>query len=165
MTAPRRRTRTGSTPTRPNASVFTPHRRHRRLLGASTVDPRLVGRGLWCRVRGRESSRRPRRSASGTSRTAFSNTIHLVGVGRKAEPLSGRPACEQPAGFTNGVQGGGWCRPASEIPAFSGLLGRRHGLPRHAAINATNGQLVSTYPDPFTAPTGPGRYMGSTRAA
>jgi prepilin-type processing-associated H-X9-DG protein len=58
------------------------------------------------------------------------------------------------------VQGGGWCRPASEIPSFSGSSADGTTFPGPFAINCTNGQQVSTYPDPYYGTNGTGSVYG-----
>ena len=90
----------------------------------------------------------------------LSNTIHLVESAGKPNLYRAGRLVSSPPGFTNGVQGGGWCRPASEIPAFAGSSADGTVFPGTTAINATNGQIVSTYPDPFYGTDGTGAVYG-----
>jgi prepilin-type N-terminal cleavage/methylation domain-containing protein/prepilin-type processing-associated H-X9-DG protein len=58
------------------------------------------------------------------------------------------------------VQGGGWSRPASEIALLSGSSPDGTILPGPCGINCTNGQQVTTYPDPFWGVNGTGQIYG-----
>ena len=47
------------------------------------------------------------------------------------------------------VNGGGWSRPGGEIAWLRGSSADGTVFPGPVAINATNGQQLSVYPDPF----------------
>src|SRR5262249_42499707 len=87
----------------------------------------------------------------------LSNTIHLT-------ESAGKPDLYQ-AGKVVGlapnphVQGGGWCRPASEVPYVIGLdsTGTAAGT---QGINAANGFEVTAYPDPKFVTDGTGQIYG-----
>jgi len=86
----------------------------------------------------------------------LSNTIHITESAGKPSLYRAGKLVSSPPGFSNGVQGGGWCRPASEIPSFSGSSPDGTVFPGTSAINCTNGQQVTTYPDPYYGTDGTG---------
>jgi prepilin-type N-terminal cleavage/methylation domain-containing protein/prepilin-type processing-associated H-X9-DG protein len=66
----------------------------------------------------------------------LSNTIHLTESASKPDRyLNGKLV--QAASGSNRINGGGWCRPASDIPAPD----------QSSPINVTNGFTISGYPD------------------
>ena len=58
------------------------------------------------------------------------------------------------------VNGGGWCRPASELNVLRGASGDGTTFPGASAINVTNGKLLDGYPDPFSNVDGTGQMYG-----
>jgi prepilin-type N-terminal cleavage/methylation domain-containing protein len=84
----------------------------------------------------------------------LSNTIHLTeSAGKPDRYVNGKLV--QPANVGTRVNGGGWCRPASDVTAPDGLAA--DGVtPGTQGINVTNGYLLSGYPDSRynTDPTG-----------
>jgi prepilin-type N-terminal cleavage/methylation domain-containing protein len=58
------------------------------------------------------------------------------------------------------VQGGGWCRPASEVPSLSGSSADGLTIPGSCPFNCTNGQQVTAYPDPYYGTDGTGQFYG-----
>ncbi|HVK09461.1 MAG TPA: DUF1559 domain-containing protein [Gemmataceae bacterium] len=84
----------------------------------------------------------------------LSNTIHLTeSAGKPERYVNGKLV--QAANLATRVNGGGWCRPASDITAPDGLAA--DGVsPGSQGINVTNGFLLSGYPDSRfnTDPTG-----------
>jgi prepilin-type processing-associated H-X9-DG protein len=54
------------------------------------------------------------------------------------------------------VEGGAWCRPASEL-WLSGSTPDGTSIPGPCALNCTNGQQVGTYPDPYYGVDGTGQ--------
>jgi prepilin-type processing-associated H-X9-DG protein len=58
------------------------------------------------------------------------------------------------------VNGGGWSRPGSEIAWLRGSSADGTVFPGPVAINATNGQQVTAYPDPFYGVDGTGQVYG-----
>jgi prepilin-type N-terminal cleavage/methylation domain-containing protein/prepilin-type processing-associated H-X9-DG protein len=87
----------------------------------------------------------------------LSNTIHLTeSAGKPDLYQGGRLIGTAPTAY---VQGGGWCRPASDVPYLTGLnpTGSAAGT---QGINATNGFQVTTYPDPRFGTDGTGQIYG-----
>jgi prepilin-type N-terminal cleavage/methylation domain-containing protein/prepilin-type processing-associated H-X9-DG protein len=79
----------------------------------------------------------------------LSNTIHLTESAAKPDRyLNGRLV--QAASNGNRVNGGGWCRPASDIPAPEST----------SAISVTNGFAISGYPDSKYGTDGTGQIYG-----
>jgi prepilin-type N-terminal cleavage/methylation domain-containing protein/prepilin-type processing-associated H-X9-DG protein len=116
--------------------------------GIYGIDPRLVTAGLV-------ASADPAGGAiSKTVKLRFadfsdglSNTLHVTeSAGRPNLWRNGLRVGSAPARRLNG---GGWCRPASEIPYLTGSSADGTTFPGTAAINVTNGQEQTTYPDPF----------------
>jgi prepilin-type N-terminal cleavage/methylation domain-containing protein len=142
-----------------NASAFTPIVATGDYSGIYSVDPRLVAAGLGI-VPGDGIVSKTQRVRFGDISDGLSNTIHIVESAGKPSLYRAGRLVSSPPGFTNGVQGGGWCRPASEIPSFSGSSADGATFPGTTAINATNGQLVSTYPDPYYGTDGTGAVYG-----
>jgi hypothetical protein len=84
----------------------------------------------------------------------LSNTIHLTeSAGKPDKYLNGR-LVQKATGATR-INGGGWCRPASDIVAPDGLT-NTGALGGMQGINVTNGHLIAGYPDSRfnTDPTG-----------
>jgi prepilin-type N-terminal cleavage/methylation domain-containing protein/prepilin-type processing-associated H-X9-DG protein len=87
----------------------------------------------------------------------LSNTIHLIeSAGKPDLYQGGRLIGTAPAAR---VQGGGWCRPASDIPYLIGLNPNGTG-PGTQGINAANGFQVTSYPDPRFGTDGTGQIYG-----
>lgn len=57
----------------------------------------------------------------------------------------------------NRVNGGGWCRPASELNVLRGASADGQTFPGPAAINVTNGEPLVSYPHPFYNVDGTGQ--------
>jgi prepilin-type processing-associated H-X9-DG protein len=55
------------------------------------------------------------------------------------------------------VNGGGWCRPASEIAVLAGSSADGVVIPGQYAINYTNGDDGTTYPHPYYGTDGTGQ--------
>ena len=115
------------------------------------VDPQLVSLGLVDSSSGRVDSG----ATSKTSKYHFnsftdglSNTIQLTeSAGRPHIYRNGKIA-----GFASGnsrVNGGGWCRPASELNVLRGSSADGTSFPGPNAINVTNGEVLGTYPHPY----------------
>jgi prepilin-type N-terminal cleavage/methylation domain-containing protein/prepilin-type processing-associated H-X9-DG protein len=86
----------------------------------------------------------------------LSNTIQLTeSAGRPNRYVNGKLATT--AAGVSRVNGGGWCRPASEIPLLRGSTADGTTYPGPAAINATNGQLLNGYPDSYYGTDGTGQ--------
>jgi prepilin-type N-terminal cleavage/methylation domain-containing protein/prepilin-type processing-associated H-X9-DG protein len=142
-----------------DASTFTPIVATGDYSGIYKVDPRLVALNVGV-VSGDGILSKTQKVRFGDISDGLSNTIHIVESAGKPSLFRAGRLVSSPPGFTNGVQGGGWCRPASEIPSFSGSSADGATFPGTTAINATNGQLVSTYPDPYYGTDGTGAVYG-----
>jgi prepilin-type N-terminal cleavage/methylation domain-containing protein/prepilin-type processing-associated H-X9-DG protein len=123
------------------------------------VDPQLVTLGLIDAASGRVDNG----AISKTTKLKFadftdglSNTLHLTESG-------GRPNVYRngklvlPASGNNRVNGGGWCRPATELNILRGSSADGTTFPGPAAINVTNGEALGTYPHPFYNVDGTGQ--------
>jgi prepilin-type N-terminal cleavage/methylation domain-containing protein len=88
-----------------------------------------------------------------------SNTIRLVeSSGRPHVYRLGRKVIEAGPGSSVRVNGGGWCRPASELNLLLGVSADGASYPGPQVINTTNGiPLGSTYPDPYFGVDGTGQ--------
>ena len=88
-----------------------------------------------------------------------SNTVRLVeSAGRPHVYRLGRRAIQANAGSGIRINGGGWCRPASELNVLLGVAADGISYPGPRAINITNGiSLGSAYPDPFFGVDGTGQ--------
>jgi prepilin-type N-terminal cleavage/methylation domain-containing protein/prepilin-type processing-associated H-X9-DG protein len=89
----------------------------------------------------------------------LSNTIHLTeSAGRPNVHRLGKLAVT--ASGNNRVNGGGWCRPASELNVLRGSSADGLTFPGQYAINVTNGEALGTYPHPFYNVDGTGQIYG-----
>lgn len=88
-----------------------------------------------------------------------SNTIRLVeSAGRPHIYRLGRKVVDVAPGSGIRVNGGGWCRPASELNLLIGTTADGLSYPGPFAINVTNGiALGSAYPDPYFGVDGTGQ--------
>jgi prepilin-type N-terminal cleavage/methylation domain-containing protein len=87
----------------------------------------------------------------------LSNTIHVTeSAGKPDLYQGGKLVGTAPTAY---VQGGGWCRPASDVPYLIGLNQNGTG-PGAQGINAANGFQVTTYPDPRFGTDGTGQIYG-----
>jgi len=88
-----------------------------------------------------------------------SNTVRLVeSAGRPHIYRNGRKVVDVQPGSSVRINGGGWCRPASELNVLLGVAGDGLSYPGPRAMNVTNGiALTSTYPDPFFGVDGTGQ--------
>jgi prepilin-type processing-associated H-X9-DG protein len=119
--------------------------------GIYGIDPRLVSSGLVASGgEGLVSKTTRIRIADVTD--GLSNTIHVTeSAGRPDLWRNGRLA------ITNGVQGGGWCRPGSEF-WLSGSSPDGVSVPGSCPLNCTNGDYKGTvYPHPFYGTDGTGQ--------
>ncbi len=89
----------------------------------------------------------------------LSNTIHLTeSAGRPHVYRNGRQVIT--ANGNERVNGGGWCRPASELNILRGSSPDGLTFPGPSAINVTNGEVIGTYPHPFYNVDGTGQIYG-----
>jgi prepilin-type N-terminal cleavage/methylation domain-containing protein/prepilin-type processing-associated H-X9-DG protein len=114
------------------------------------VDPQLVTLGLIDTSSGRVDNG----AISKTVKLRFadftdglSNTLHLTeSAGRPHVYRLGRNVIT--ASGNNRVNGGGWCRPASELNILRGSSADGTTFPGAYAINVTNGEVLGTYNPP-----------------
>ena len=142
-----------------NGSSFTPIVAAGDYSGIYRVDPRLVNLGIGV-APGEGVLDKTQRIRFADIPDGLSNTIHIVESAGKPSLYRNGKLVSSPPGFTNGVQGGGWCRPASEIPSFSGSSSDGTVFPGTSAINITNGQQAIGYPDPYYGTDGTGAVYG-----
>jgi prepilin-type processing-associated H-X9-DG protein len=91
----------------------------------------------------------------------LSNTLHLTeSAGRPNVYRNGRLVVTATPGNHNRVNGGGWCRPASELNVLRGSDATGTTFPGPNAINVTNGEVLGTYPHPFYNVDGTGQIYG-----
>ncbi len=91
----------------------------------------------------------------------LSNTLHITeSAGRPHVYRRGRIVFTAVPGSNQRVNGGGWCRPASELNILRGASADGVTVPGAAAINATNGENLSVYPHPFYNVDGTGQIYG-----
>jgi prepilin-type N-terminal cleavage/methylation domain-containing protein/prepilin-type processing-associated H-X9-DG protein len=126
------------------------------------VDPQLFTLGFVDRESARVNcgglSKADRlRFASFTDGT--SNTLRLIeSAGRPHVYRKGRKVLDAAPGSTTRVNGGGWCRPASELNVLIGSSADGASFPGPFAINVTNGiELGGTYPHPYFGVDGTGQ--------
>jgi prepilin-type N-terminal cleavage/methylation domain-containing protein len=126
------------------------------------VDPQLFTLGFV----DRESARVNCGGLSKTDRLRFasftdgtSNTLRLIeSAGRPHVYRKGRKVLDAAPGTTTRVNGGGWCRPASELNVLIGSSADGASFPGPFAINVTNGiELGSAYPHPYFGVDGTGQ--------
>jgi prepilin-type N-terminal cleavage/methylation domain-containing protein/prepilin-type processing-associated H-X9-DG protein len=142
-----------------NAATFTPIVATGDYAGIYQVDPRLVALHLGV-VAGNGILDKSQKVRFADISDGLSNTLYITESAGKPQLYRVGKLVSSPPGFTNGVQGGGWCRPASEIPSFAGSSADGTTLPGTCAINCTNGQQVTTYPDPYYGTDGTGAVYG-----
>lgn len=95
----------------------------------------------------------------GSFTDGLSNTLQLTeSAGRPDLYRNGKKVSA--ATGTNRVNGGGWCRPASELFLLRGSSADGLTFPGSSAINATNGEVLGTYPHPFYNTDGTGHIYG-----
>ena len=125
--------------------------------GIYGVDPRLVSLGLVAAAgEGAVSKTTRLRFADFTDGT--SNTLHITeSAGKPNLYRLGRLVGSPPAARVNG---GGWCRPASEIPLLTGTTPDGVSHPGPSVINTANGIEQTAYPDPFFGVDGTGQVYG-----
>ncbi|MBA4190503.1 MAG: prepilin-type cleavage/methylation domain-containing protein [Planctomycetaceae bacterium] len=122
------------------------------------VDPQLETLGLIAAGSGKVDNG----AISKTTRlnfTAFtdglSNTLHLTeSAGRPNVYRLGKLVT--PASGLSRVNGGGWCRPASELFILRGSDATGTSFPGASAINITNGETLGTYPHAYYNTDGTG---------
>jgi prepilin-type N-terminal cleavage/methylation domain-containing protein/prepilin-type processing-associated H-X9-DG protein len=120
------------------------------------VDPRLASLGLVSQVGVGilPNNTKPRIA---DVRDGTSNTILVTeSAGRPARYQNGQQVGTPPS---TRVNGGGWCRPASSI-WLSGSSPDGQSIPGPCGINCTNGQGVTSYPDPYYGVDGTGQIYG-----
>ncbi len=89
----------------------------------------------------------------------LSNTIHLTESAGRPNVYRNGKLVSQASGL-NRVNGGGWCRPASELNVLRGSSADGLTFPGPNAINVTNGEVLGTYPHSFYNVDGTGQIYG-----
>lgn len=88
----------------------------------------------------------------------LSNTLHLTeSAGRPNLYRLGKLVSSPAASGFPRVNGGGWCRPASELNVLRGSDAAGTTVPGTSAINVTNGEPITAY----TSPSGSPDYYGT----
>jgi type II secretory pathway pseudopilin PulG len=142
-----------------NASTFVPIVATGDYSGIYKVDPRLVALDIGV-LPCDGILNKNEKIRFGDITDGLSNTIHLTESAGKPSLYRAGRLVSSPPPFTSGVQGGGWPRPGSEIPSFSGSSSDGSFFPGTCAVNCTNGQEVTTYPDPYYGTDGTGAVYG-----
>ncbi len=142
-----------------NASTFTPIVATGDYSGIYKVDPRLVALGIGVQP-GDGILDKTQTVRFNDITDGLSNTLHITESAGKPSLFRAGRIVSSPPGFSNGVMGGGWCRPASEIPSFAGSSPDGTTFPGLCAVNCTNGQQVTAYPDPYYGTDGTGAVYG-----
>jgi len=98
-----------------------------------------------------------------------SNTLRLIeSAGRPNIYRNGKLVLTAQVGSHDRVNGGGWCRPASELSLLRGVSADGLIFPGPKAINVTNGQILGSYPHPYYGTDGTGQayafHTGGTNA-
>ncbi|MFO0809263.1 MAG: DUF1559 domain-containing protein [Gemmataceae bacterium] len=125
------------------------------------VDPRLVSLGL-ADVGGAENGALSRtvKLTFGSISDGLSNTLQVVeSAGRPDIYRNGLRVIQADA--TRRVNGGGWCRPASDLPMLVGSSPDGRTFPGPCGINCTNGEDINgQYPHPFYGTLGSSQIYG-----
>ena len=129
--------------------------------GIYGVDPALVTAGLVS-VGGYDNG-----AISKTTNLNFSSFTDGLSNTIFVTESAGKPAVYRLGKVVPGavpaamVNGGGWCRPASEIPILRGSSADGTTFPGPNGINITNGESInSQYPHPFYGTDGSGQIYG-----
>jgi prepilin-type N-terminal cleavage/methylation domain-containing protein/prepilin-type processing-associated H-X9-DG protein len=126
------------------------------------VDPQLVSLGLVDPASGRVdngATSKTIRLHFNTFSDGLSNTLQLAeSAGRPNVYRNGRVVIQ--ASGNNRVNGGGWCRPASELNLLRGSSADGTSFPGPNAINVTNGEVLGTYPHPYYNTDGTSQIYG-----
>ena len=126
------------------------------------VDPRLASLGLIDPASGGAENGAVSRSQ--TLRFAdftdgLSNTLHVTeSAGRPNVYRNGRLVVT--ANGDNRVNGGGWCRPASDLAMLIGSSADGTAFPGPCGLNCTNGEVLGAYPHPFYGTLGTSQIYG-----
>jgi prepilin-type N-terminal cleavage/methylation domain-containing protein/prepilin-type processing-associated H-X9-DG protein len=87
----------------------------------------------------------------------LSNTLHITESAGRPDVYRRRKLFLAATPTNNRVNGGGWCRPATELNILRGASPDGYTIPGPVAINATNGEVLGTYPHPFYNVDGTGQ--------
>jgi len=125
--------------------------------GIYGVDPELVTLGLVDEA-GEGAISKTKKLRFADFKDGLSNTIHVTESAGKPNLWQGSQQIGEAP--TIRVNGGGWSRPGGEIAWLRGSSADGTVFPGPVAINATNGQQLSVYPDPFYGVDGSGQVYG-----
>jgi prepilin-type processing-associated H-X9-DG protein len=118
--------------------------------GIYGVDPQLATLGFATTASARVDNGAISKTVKlkfGAFTDGLSNTIQLTeSAGRPNRYVKGRVAAA--ANGDTRINGGGWCRPASEIPRLRGSNADGTSFPGAFGINVTNGENMGSYPSP-----------------
>jgi prepilin-type N-terminal cleavage/methylation domain-containing protein/prepilin-type processing-associated H-X9-DG protein len=151
-------------PTPPDSPAWSPTLANGDYAGFYGVDPQLVTLGLIDAASGKVDSG----AISKTQKLRFadftdglSNTLHLTESGGRPNVWrNGQLVIAATVNSNNRVNGGGWCRPASELNVLRGSSADGTTFPGPYAVNVTNGEVLGTYPHPFYNVDGTGQVYG-----
>ncbi len=87
----------------------------------------------------------------------LSNTLHITESAGRPDVYRKRKLFLQATPTNNRVNGGGWCRPASDLNILRGASADGATIPGPVAINATNGEILGSYPHPYYNTDGTGQ--------
>lgn len=79
----------------------------------------------------------------------LSNTLHITESSGRPDVYRRRKLFLAATPTNQRVNGGGWCRPASDLNILRGASADGATIPGPIAINATNGEILGSYPHPF----------------
>jgi prepilin-type N-terminal cleavage/methylation domain-containing protein/prepilin-type processing-associated H-X9-DG protein len=126
------------------------------------VDPRLVSLGLIdLASAGLENGAvsRSQKLRFDDFTDGLSNTLHVTESAGRPNVYRNRRLVLTASG-DNRVNGGGWCRPASDLALLIGSSADGAAFPGPCGINCTNGEVLGTYPHPFYGTLGTGQIYG-----
>jgi prepilin-type N-terminal cleavage/methylation domain-containing protein/prepilin-type processing-associated H-X9-DG protein len=126
------------------------------------VDPRLASLGLVDpSSAGAENGAvsRSQRLRFADFTDGLSNTLHVTESAGRPNVYRSRRLVLPAAGDVR-VNGGGWCRPASDLALLIGSSADGTTFPGPCGINCTNGEALGTYPHPFYGTLGTGQIYG-----
>ncbi|HLN29878.1 MAG TPA: DUF1559 domain-containing protein [Gemmataceae bacterium] len=136
----------------PSVSPWTPIVADGDYAALNGVDPRLVTIGL-VDVAGQGFLPKNTPSRFADCLDGLSNTIAVTeSAGRPNVYRLGQAISTPPTTYTNG---GGWSRPASDI-TLNGLTTDGVSSPGPCPLNCANGEVLTTYPDPYFGTNGNG---------
>ncbi len=126
------------------------------------VSPELVSLGLADAASARVDNGAISKTTKlnfGSFSDGLSNTLHLTESAGRPDVYRLGKVVQRAAGASR-VNGGGWCRPATELNVLRGSSADGTTFPGPSAINVTNGENIGAYPHPFYNTDGSGQIYG-----